>query len=322
MDDDVISTPNQQLSTLKILKTGVFLGAEITGVDLTQPISTNDQEAIASAHVEHGVIALPGQKISSEDLLRFAGYFGDLSVHPFSTSDEDTPELIVYDNKKGNPQFATDVWHSDECFRERPAMGTILCCKVIPEIGGDTNFASMVAIYESLSDRMQQFLTGLEAIFDFLPFKQMFPDTPGGRRKIYEYGEKFPKVTHPIIRVHPVNGRKALYVNPLFTVCIKGMEAEESSAILDLLYRKTLRHEYHYRHRWQTDMLVFWDNRQVQHSALYDYYPKRRLMERVTLRGDRPMGYGPPANPKELRRFLMPPMSDYNSTRNKRQHEL
>ena len=100
-------------------------------------------------------------------------------MHPFSTSDEDSPELIIYDNKEGNPQFATDVWHSDECFRERPAMGTFLCCKEIPEIGGDTNFASIVAIYESLSDRMQQFLSGLEAIYDFLPFKQMFPDRHG-----------------------------------------------------------------------------------------------------------------------------------------------
>lgn len=322
MDEVAISSSTQKTSTLQIRRTGVFLGAEITGVDLTKPLSKADQEAIAAAHVEHGVIALPNQKISSEDMMRFAGYFGELSIHPFSTSDEDTPELIIYDNKEGNPPLKTDVWHSDECFREAPAMGTILCCKEIPELGGDTNFASMAAIYESLSDRMQQFLSGLEQICDFLPFKLMFPDTPDGRRKLYEYGEKFPKMTHPVVRVHPVSGRKAIYVNPLFTVCIKGMDEEESAGILDLLYRKTLRHEYHYRHRWQQDMVVFWDNRQVQHSALYDYYPNRRLMERVTLRGERPMGDAPAPDPKTLQRYLMPPMSDFDSTRRKRQHEL
>ena len=252
---------------------------------------------------------------------RFGRCFGELSVHPFSSSSENAPELIVYDNKENNPPAPTDIWHTDETFRECPAMGTVLCCKIIPEVGGDTNFASMTAIYEGLSDRMQQFLSGLEAVHDFLPFKNLFSETAEGRMKLHEYEEIYPKATHPVIRLHPVTGKKAVFVNPQFTLYIKGMEEEESAAILDLLYRKTLRHEYHYRHRWQPDMVVFWDNRSTQHSALHDYYPARRLMERVTIKGDRPVGDGAPADPSELRRYLMPPITEFTKTRQKRLHD-
>ena len=100
------------------------------------------------------------------------------------------------------------------------------------------------------------------------------------------------------------------------------MEADESRVVLEMLYRKTLRHEYHYRHRWQSDMLVFWDNRSTQHSALHDYYPNRRLMERVTVKGDRPVGDAPPPDESETRRYLMPPISAFRDSRQKRQHEL
>jgi taurine dioxygenase len=161
----------------------------------------------------------------------------------------------------------------------------------------------------------------LEAVHDLGPFKTLFPDAPEGRKRMHEAEEKYPPVTHPVIRVHPMTGKKALFVNPQFTISIEGMEKDESDAILGLLYRKTLRHEYHYRHHWQPDMVVFWDNRWLRHSALHDYYPQRRLMERVTIRGDRPIGDAPPADPSELRRYLMPPVVAFNATRQKRQHE-
>jgi taurine dioxygenase len=113
-----------------------------------------------------------------------------------------------------------------------------------------------------------------------------------------------------------------LFVNPQFTLHIKGMAEDESRTVLDMLFRKTLVHEYQYRHHWRPDMLVFWDNRGVQHSALHDYYPKRRLMERVTIQGTRPLAADAPADPKELRRYLMPPLSQFRATAQKRQHEL
>jgi taurine dioxygenase len=315
-------TSKNEATTLRVEKLGVFLGAEVTQVDLARPLDPPTVQAIARTLAEHGVLVFPNQKISSEDLMRFGRYFGSLSVHPFSTSTEKLPELIVFDNKEGNPPAPTDVWHSDETFRACPPMSTALCCKIRPDYGGDTAFASMTAVYEGLSDRLQRFLSGLEAVHDLGPFKTLFPDTPDGRKRRYEAEEKYPPVTHPVVRVHPITGKKAVFVNPQFTRCIKGMENEESDAILDLLFRKTLRHEYHYRHRWEPDMLVFWDNRSLQHSALHDYYPQRRMMERVTISGDRPIGDAAPADPSELRRYLMPPVMAFDKTRQKRQHEL
>src|SRR5205807_5697009 len=156
-------------SALKLRKLGVFLGSEVTGIELTRPVAPAIVTSIGAALASHEVLVFPRQTIGSDDLKRFGRYFGELTVHPFSTNAADSPELIVYDNKEGNPPAATDIWHSDETFRECPPLGTMLCAKIVPEIGGDTVFHSMTAAYESLSDRMQQFISGLEAVHDFKP---------------------------------------------------------------------------------------------------------------------------------------------------------
>jgi taurine dioxygenase len=319
---DVLPAASKSGASISIKKLGVFCGAQVTGVDLTKRMDAETVEAIRLAHAEHGVVVFPNQKISSEDLMRFGRCFGELSVHPFSTNDQNRKELIIFDNKEGNPPLQTDVWHSDEMFRECPPMGTILCSKIMPELGGDTAFANMAAVYEGLSDRMQQYLSGLEAVNDFLPFKVSFARTKEGRESLRRYEELYPPVSHPVVRVHPLTKRKAIYVSPIFTLHIKGMAEDESRMLLDYLYRRTLIHEYHYRHRWQPDMVVFWDNRGVQHSALHDYYPNRRLLERVTIRGDRPIGDAPPADPSELRRYLMPSIAAFEGVRRKRENEL
>ncbi len=311
-------------SSLTIRRVGVFLGAEVSGVDLSKPLDRETVDALSNAHAQHGVLVFPNQAISSEDLKRFGRYFGELSVHPFSTSSADNAELIVYDNKEGNPPAATDVWHTDETFREAPPMGTILCSKIVPEVGGNTAFASMTAVYEGLSDRWQRFLSGLEAVHDFKPFRSLFPTDRAGIEKMRKFEDKYPAVTHPVVTVHPVTGRKVLFVNPQFTLYIKGMAEDESRMILEMLYRKTLIHEYQYRHRWDANTVVFWDNRNVQHAALHDYYPQRRLMERVTVAGTRPIAAEPPADAKDLRRYLMPPLSEFRNrgTAQKRQLDL
>ena len=311
---------NESVS-IQTRRVGVFLGAEVTGVDLTKPLDPATVRAIGEAHAAHEVLVFPDQKIGSEDLMRFGRYFGELTVHPFSTNAADNAALIVYDNKEGNPPAATDIWHTDETFRECPPMGTMLCSKVVPALGGDTVFASMTAAYDGLSDRMQHFISGLEAVHDFKPFKELFSQTEEGRKRLKRYEELYPPVTHPVVRVHPITGRKAIFVNPQFTLYIKGMEERESRSLLDTLFRVTSILEYQYRHRWRPDMLVFWDNRSAQHSAVHDYYPQRRLMERVTIKGDRPIGPGAPADPAELRRFKMPPIAAFEGRRAVRQHE-
>lgn len=314
------ANPNAATS-LSIRRLGVFLGAEITGIELHAPLDAQTVEALKQAHAEHGVLVFPDQVITSEDLKRFGRYFGELTVHPFSTSTAAAPELIVYDNKEGNPPAPTDIWHSDETFREVTPMGTALCSKIVPDVGGDTAFASMSAVYEGLSDRWQRFLSGLEAVHDFKPFRGLFSSDREGIERVRKYEDLYPPVTHPVVTLHPITGKKVLFVNPQFTLYIKGMAEDESRTILEMLYRKTLVHEYQYRHRWQPNMVVFWDNRSVQHSALHDYYPKRRMMERVTIKGTRPIAAEPPADPKDLRRYLMPPLSAFRETAQKRQHE-
>jgi taurine dioxygenase len=311
----------QSAASISLRKVGVFLGAEVTGVDLTQPLDAATAQALGNALATHEVLVFPRQKITSEQLMTFGRSFGELSVHPFSTNAAETPELIVYDNKEGNPPAATDVWHTDETFRECPPMGTILCSKIVPQLGGDTVFCSMTAAYEGLSDRMQQFISGLEAVHDFKPFKTLFAETEEGWKKLRHFEEIYRPVAHPVVRVHPVTGRKAIFVNPQFTLFIKGMEERESRTLLDTLFRVTAIHEYQYRHRWEPNMLVFWDNRSTQHSAVHDYYPQRRLMERVTIKGDRPVGTGEVAKPSELRKFKMPPLSTVESSRAVRQFE-
>lgn len=305
----------------RVRQVGACLGAEISGIDLTQKLDLETIEALIQAHAEYGVLVFPDQQISDEDLKRFGRYFGDLTVHPFSTSADDAPELIVYDNKEGNPPPPTDIWHTDETFREEPPMGTALCSKVIPEIGGDTCFCSMVAAYEGLSDRMQQFISGLEAVHDFKPFKTLFEGTEEGWRKLRDFEEIYRPTVHPVVRVHPVTGKKALFVNPQFTLFIKGMDEWESNKLLEQLFRTVNTLEYHYRHRWEPNMLVFWDNRWTQHAAVHDYYPQRRLMERVTIKGDRPFGTGENANAGELHRRKAPSVMEFKN-RPKRQHEL
>ena len=310
-------------TTTHIQKCGVFLGAMVTGIDLTRPMAGDDLTQLKQAHAEHGVLVFPEQVISSDDLKRFGRAFGELSVHPFSTNAADSPELIVYDNKEGNPPAPTDVWHTDETFREVPPMGTALCSKIVPPVGGDTAFCSMSAVYEGLSDRWQRFLSGLEAVHDFKPFRGLFPADQAGIDRLRKFEDLYPVVRHPLVTVHPVTGKKCLFVNPQFTLRIHGMAEDESRTVLDMLFRKTLVHEYQYRHHWEPNMVVFWDNRCVQHSALHDYYPQRRLMERVTVCGTRPMADQPAAESSDLRRYLMPPLSAFREagTAQKRQHE-
>ena len=309
-------------SSLNFEPVGAYLGSEVTGIDLTKPLDQATIDSILSAHAENGLLVFRDQHLSGEQLLTLGRQLGDLTVHPFSTNDEGMPELIVYDNKEGNPPPRTDVWHTDEMFREAPPMGSILSCKIIPDRGaGDTAFVNMGAIYESLSDRMQQHLSGLEAVNDFRPFRILFPDTDDGHERLRHYQKLYPPRAHPVVRVHPVTGRKVVYVSPSFTRHIKGMDEDESRCQLEFLFARARTHEYHYRHRWLPGTMVFWDNRLVQHSAIHDYYPQRRLMERVTLKGCKPVGDAAPPDQSEINRKRMPSLTEFGTTRAKRQNE-
>ena len=293
MSNAAVQPDSSADSPIRVRKIAAACGAEIEGVDLSQPLDDAAFQAVQDAFVEHQVIVFRDQDITSEQQKDFGRRFGDLTVHPFAPSSEDAPELIVFDNDADTPPWGTDVWHSDETFRAEPPLGTMLRALIVPEWGGDTLFASMAAAYDGLSDRMQQFVSGLEAVHDFKPFRQLFDDDAASREKLRDFEDRYPPISHPVVRTHPVSGRKVLFVNPQFTIAIKGMDEAESRALLDLLFHQAEIPEYQYRHHWAPNTLVFWDNRSVQHYAIHDYYPQRRKLERITIKGDRPVSSDP-----------------------------
>ena len=186
---------------------------------------TRSSRRSRTALVENELIIFRNQDITSEQLMDFGRRFGELTVHPFAPNEgKNAPELIKFRNDETTPPFGTDVWHSDETFRAEPPMATILCAKETPAVGGDTMFASMSAAYDGLSDRMQQLISGLYAIHDMKPFRPLFGQSLEERKKLQHFELQYPPQLHPVVRIHPVSGRKVLFVNPQFTLGIDGME--------------------------------------------------------------------------------------------------
>jgi taurine dioxygenase len=294
-----------------VTRVGVNLGAEISGVDLRQPFSDEVFRIIEDALVENELIIFRNQEITSDDLIKFGRRFGELTVHPFSPHDEKAPVLIKFRNDETNAPFGTDVWHSDETFRAEPPMATVLCAKEVPAVGGDTMFVSMSAAFDGLSERMQQFISGLEAVHDLKPFRSLFGSTEDDRKNLQYFELLYPPQVHPVVRIHPVSGRKILFVNPQFTIAIKDMDERESRSLLDTLFHQALIPEYQFRHHWAPHTIAMWDNRSTQHYAVNDYYPQRRYMERVTVRGG-PVTGVERANPASVRKakYLVPDSVD------------
>lgn len=266
-----------------------FIGAEVHGVHLGR-LDDATFAAVRAALARYEVLVFRDQDITLEDQMAFGTRFGPLSVHPFSPNREDKPEVIVLDYDADHPASRTDVWHADETFRANPPMATCLRARVLPPAGGDTCFASMSAAYRGLSARMQRHLHGLVAQHDFKPFRSLFDDSPAQRRRLRELEDEFPNPWHPVVTVHPESGRRVLYVNPQFTLRIRGLKEDESQALLQYLFAQASVPEYQLRVKWQVDTVVIWDNRAVLHYAPHDYYPHRRAMERVTVTGSVPVG--------------------------------
>lgn len=277
-------------TTLEIRPLKPHIGAEVGGVDLRAPLEAATMDALHQALAVHGVLVFRDQDITVEQQMAFGRCFGDLSVHPFSAHLAEHPEVIVLDYTAENPPSLTDIWHSDETFRAEPPMATMLHAKIVPALGGDTLFANMAAAYEGLSAPMQGLIDGLEAVHDFKPFRTLFTQSEAHRKRLHELEDQYPQVTHPVVRIHPVTGVKVLFVNPQFTIGIHGMKADESRALLDVLFRQASVPEYQLRLEWRRHTVALWDNRLVQHYAVHDYYPQRRRLERVTIQGDRPVG--------------------------------
>ncbi|MCB0014733.1 MAG: TauD/TfdA family dioxygenase [Anaerolineales bacterium] len=266
------------------------IGAEISGVDLSQTLSDADFQAIYDAWINYEVIIFRDQDITVEQQIAFGRRFGELTIHPFSPNMDEHREVIVLDNHNANPPALTDQWHSDETFRAEPPTATILRAEIVPAIGGDTMFASMTAAYAGLSPRLQHYLSGLTAIHDFKPFRTLFSGKPEARARLRKMEDDYPNPSHPVVRRHPVSGRPILNVNPQFTQRVEGLSAPESELLLNFLYQQATIPEYQLRVQWQPHTIVMWDNRSTQHYAVHDYYPQRRRMLRITVKGEPQQG--------------------------------
>jgi len=260
------------------------LGAEVSGVDLREPLSDATFKEIETAWLEHQVLFFRDQPLTQEQHNAFAKRFGEIFTHPVlqPLKGDGKPEIFVLESSPERP-FVADAWHTDVTFEPEPPMASILRAVKVPDAGGDTMWASMYAAYDALSDKMKEILGGLSAMHDPGFFRQI-----ARKQGNLEFAER-EQVCHPVIRTHPVTGRKCLFVNQTFTHHIVELSRPESDALLGFLYRHVDRPEFSCRFRWTQDALAIWDNRCTQHRVVSDALRSHRLMERLTIRGDRPV---------------------------------
>ncbi len=271
------------VGTITFDRVSPTIGAEVSGVDLADDLDDSTIATLRAGLLEHKVLFFRDQDITRKQHLGFGRRFGELEVHPITPIDQDDPEIFVLRHDEQH-RGVENTWHSDVTWRPEPSMGSVLRARVLPEVGGDTLFADMHGAYEGLPDRVKERVEGLSAIHDFT---RVFGLLAGPEERA-EMQRRHPSVEHPVIRTHPETGRKGIYVNAAFTVCIKGMGDVESERTLRLLYRQASIPEHQCRLRWRPNTIAFWDNRSTQHYAVSDYWPAVRVMERVTVVGDRP----------------------------------
>jgi taurine dioxygenase len=263
------------------------IGAEITGINLSQSIRQKSVAWLEAQLVKHKVIFFRDQYVDSEALLRFAREFGDLETHPVNQKTGFAEIMVLHNNAEKRPS-GTAVWHSDVTWREQPSLGSVLVAKKVPKVGGDTLFANMEMAYELIDESIRNEISEMKAIHQFQPMRRYLVASGVNAKRLSKFDEEYPPVVHPLVRTHPVTGQKSIYVNALFTVGIEGVAIGDASRLLDKLYATAQKPEIQCRFRWRKDSIAFWDNRSCQHYATADYFPNERLMERVTIRGDKP----------------------------------
>lgn len=258
------------------------LGAEIRGIDLSRGAKPALLQELATALVEFKVLFFRDQDLSRQQHVDFASRFGKLETHPFLPAGE-RPNVIRF-AKDENTVGVENNWHSDVSWRQEPSLGSVLRAYQVPDVGGDTLWADMESVFEGLPDDVKEHIEGLRAIHDFVhTFGLGLSDEERARKR-----EEFPPASHPIVRTHPATKRRCLYVNRIFTSHIEGLNRDESDDLLDFLYREVEVPEYQVRFKWAANSIAFWDNRSTQHLAISDYWPRTRVMERLTIIGDRP----------------------------------
>ncbi|MEJ8632165.1 TauD/TfdA dioxygenase family protein [Streptomyces sp. MS2.AVA.5] len=267
--------------------------AVFAGLDFSRPQPEGTWQEILEAFHKHSVLVFHEQNLTTEQQKKFAENFGPVMIPPFkSVTVEGHPECLVMHNDATSPAFA-DKWHTDSSGWLRPPLGTVLYARIVPKLGGDTLFSNMHLAYAQLSPPIRSFLDGLNAVHD--DRKSYGPDFPKVRDYLRKHGidpdaylSSTEPVLHPVVRTHPVTGRKALYHSTAYVTHIEDLTQPESKAVLAFLDQHIQANEFIYRHHWRKGDMVIWDNRSVQHYAVADYFPEERLMHRLNIEGDRP----------------------------------
>lgn len=274
------SAPYERFSVRAL---GPCIGGLVQGVDLAEATDDDLHAELDRALCEYKVLVFPDQHLTATQHKAFAERWGELESHPFLGRGE-RPEVVRFELGPDRAGMQNE-WHSDVSFYERPTMGSVLRCLEAPALGGDTMWADMYMAYELLDDETKERIAGRCAVHFWGP---AFGANMSARR-FAEFQERFPAQEHPIVRTHPVTGRRVLYVNQTFTTHVVDMEPAESNELLARLTSRPATPELQLRWHWFPDDVVFWDNRATQHYALSDYHPQRRVMERLGVIGDKPI---------------------------------
>lgn len=282
--------------TIALRRLSNALGAEITGIDLSRPMSESTFGEIHNAFLQYGVLLFRGQNITREQHIDFSQRFGELDDHASLPRDRhpDYPELLMVTNRPnpdGTPsesRYTGRSWHTDFSYTTHPALGSLLRCWELPEVGGDTLFANMTLAYDTLSEGMKKLIAGLHGIHLSGTRKINVNDAGNARRE--EVMKLNPPIAQPVVRVHPETGRKTLYLGEKVRR-FDGMTEDESKPLIDYLNRHATKPEFVYRHQWRENDLLIWDNRCLLHQALGDFDETQiRHLERTTVKGS-PSGY-------------------------------
>ena len=275
---------------MKIERLSPALGAIISGIDLNATLNEEAQQGLQAALVEHQVLFLRQQFLQAEQQRDVAKLFGDLHIHPIYPAHERVAEVMVLDSHKQDLRD-NELWHTDVTFIQTPPLGCVLSAQQVPEFGGDTLWASSTAAYAALSKPMQALLDGLSASHDI---RKSFPAarfaiTEADAARFEKAKQDHPPVSHPVVRTHPVTGKKGLFVSEGFTTHINELTEAESEALLRFLFAHATHPNFQVRWHWQAGDVAIWDNRATQHFANFDYGAAHRIMHRATVLGDKPV---------------------------------
>jgi len=279
---ELIVTKNPQSSAIQI-EPADGVGAYVSNCDLSQPLGSDTVQTLKQALGAHGVLFFHAQSLTPEQHITLAECFGQININRFFPKVDGHPQIAEVKKEPSQSVNIGAKWHTDHSYDLAPAMGSILVSRQTPKRGGDTVFANMFLAYDYLSDGLKATISQLKAVHSS---RHVFGSGVKDVDRFSNADAATQDTIHPMVISHPISGRKALYINPEFTIGIDGWKKEEGTPLLEMLYRHATRPEFTHRFKWKPGSIAFWDNRATWHCALNDYPTETRIMHRITVAGE------------------------------------